>query len=49
MTNEFKETEIGALPEEREVMRLGDVFNLKQEKQLSSKESVDGKIKKNHS
>jgi len=39
----FKETELGALPEEWEVVRLGEVFDVKQGKQLSSKESKEGK------
>jgi type I restriction enzyme S subunit len=39
----FKETELGPLPEEWEVVRLGDVFDVKQGKQLSSKESKEGK------
>jgi len=33
-------------PEHWEVVRLGDVFELKQGKQLSAKESTEGKIKK---
>ena len=39
----FKETEVGPLPEEWEVVRLGEVFDVKQGKQLSSKESKEGK------
>jgi len=39
----FKETELGPLPEEWEVVRLGEVFDVKQGKQLSSKESKEGK------
>ncbi|PNR87802.1 hypothetical protein X925_08020 [Petrotoga sp. 9T1HF07.CasAA.8.2] len=42
----LKETEIGLVPEKWEVVRLGDVFEIKQGKQLSSKESVENKIKK---
>jgi type I restriction enzyme S subunit len=38
----FKETELGPLPEEWEVVRLGEVFDVKQGKQLSSKESKEG-------
>jgi type I restriction enzyme S subunit len=40
------ETEIGLVPEGWEVVRLGDVFDLKQGKQLSARESTEGKIKK---
>lgn len=42
----YKMTELGPLPEEWEVVRLGEVFNVQQGKQLSSKESKDGKIKR---
>ena len=42
----FKMTELGALPEEWEVVRIGDVFEVKQGKQLSSKEKADGKVRK---
>ncbi len=44
--NRFKTTELGLLPEEWEVVKLGDVFDLKQGKQLSARESTEGKIKK---
>ena len=44
--NGFKMTELGPLPEEWEVVRLGDVFDVKQGKQLSSKENREGKIKR---
>ena len=40
------ETEIGLVPEGWGVVRLGDVFDLKQGKQLSARESTEGKIKK---
>ena len=42
----FKMTELGPLPDEWEVVSLGDVFDLKQGKQLSARESTEGKIKK---
>jgi len=42
----LKETEIGMMPEEWEVVKLGEVFNVQQGKQLSGKEVRDGKIKK---
>jgi len=42
----FKETEIGLIPEDWEVVRLGEVFEVKQGKQLSSKESKEGKTLK---
>jgi len=41
-----KETEIGMIPEAWEAVRLGEVFNVQQGKQLSSKESKDDKIKR---
>ncbi|MGP8320415.1 MAG: restriction endonuclease subunit S [Methanosarcinaceae archaeon] len=40
---EYKETELGPLPVEWSVVRIGDVFDVKQGKQLSSKESKEGK------
>ncbi len=40
---ELKETEIGLIPKDWEVVRLGEVFEIKQGKQLSSKEDKDGK------
>jgi type I restriction enzyme S subunit len=40
---ELKETEIGLIPKHWEVVRLGEVFDVKQGKQLSSKESKEGK------
>jgi len=42
----YKITELGVLPEEWEVARLGEIFNVQQGKQLSEKESKEGKIKK---
>lgn len=42
----YKMTELGVLPEEWEVVRLGEIFNVQQGKQLSEKESKEGKIKK---
>ncbi len=42
----YKMTELGILPEEWEVVRLGEIFNVQQGKQLSEKESKEGKIKK---
>jgi Restriction endonuclease S subunits len=42
----LKETEIGLIPEHWEVVRLGEVFEVKQGKQLSSKESKEGKTLK---
>jgi type I restriction enzyme S subunit len=42
----FKETEIGLIPEDWEVVRLGEVFEVKQGKQLSAKENRDGKVLK---
>lgn len=40
---ELKETEIGLISKHWEVVRLGEVFDVKQGKQLSSKESKEGK------
>ena len=40
---EYTETELGPLPVEWSVVRIGDVFDVKQGKQLSSKESKEGK------
>jgi type I restriction enzyme S subunit len=40
---ELKETEIGLIPKHWEVVRVGEVFDVKQGKQLSSKESKEGK------
>jgi type I restriction enzyme S subunit len=40
---ELKETEIGLIPKHWEVVRLGEVFDVKQGKQLSSRESKEGK------
>lgn len=42
----LKETEIGKVPEEWEVVKLGEIFDIQQGKQLSAKESKEGKIKK---
>ena len=42
----YKMTELGPLSEEWEVVRLGDVYDVQQGKQLSEKESKEGKIKK---
>jgi len=42
----LKETEIGLIPEHWEVVRLGEVFEVRQGKQLSSKESKEGKTLK---
>lgn len=40
---ELKGTEVGLIPKHWEVVRLGEVFDVKQGKQLSSKESKEGK------
>ena len=42
----LKETEIGLVPEDWEVVKLGEVFDVQQGKQLSEKESKEGKIRK---
>ncbi len=42
----LKDTEIGRIPEEWGVVNVGDVFDVKQGKQLSSKESHENKIKR---
>jgi len=42
----LKETEIGMMPEDWNIVKLGKIFNVKQGKQLSSKESIEGKRKK---
>jgi type I restriction enzyme S subunit len=42
----LKETEVGLVPEEWGVTKIGDAFNVKQGKQLSSREKTGGKIKK---
>jgi len=42
----LKETEIGLMPEDWNVVKLGELFNIKQGKQLSGKEKTEGKIKK---
>ena len=42
----LKESEIGLIPEHWEVVRLGEVFDVKQGKQLSSRESKEGKTLK---
>jgi len=42
----LKETEIGMVPEEWDVVKLGDIFNVQQGKQLSEREAKEGKIKK---
>jgi len=41
-----KETEIGKVPEDWDVVKLGEIFDVQQGKQLSAKESKEGKIKK---
>jgi type I restriction enzyme S subunit len=43
---ELKETEIGPLPTHWQVVRLEEIFDVKQGKQLSSKESKENKILK---
>ena len=43
---QLKETEIGKMPEDWEVVKLGEIFDIQQGKQLSAKESKEGKIKK---
>ena len=43
---EYKDTELGLLPKCWEVVKIDDVFNVKQGKQLSAKEPKEGKIKK---
>lgn len=42
----YRETELGWLPDEWEVVTIGDVFNVQQGKQLSAKEKPDGKTKR---
>lgn len=42
----LKETEIGTIPEEWEITKIGEVFNVQQGKQLSEREAKEGKIKK---
>ncbi len=42
---EFKETELGPLPVDWQVVRLGEVVEIRQGKQLSSKEDIEGKVK----
>jgi type I restriction enzyme S subunit len=42
----LKESKIGLIPEYWEVVRLGEVFDVRQGKQLSSKESKEGKTLK---
>jgi len=42
----LKDTEIGMVPEEWEVNNIGELYNVKQGKQISAKESKEGKIKK---
>jgi len=42
----LKETEIGLVQEDWEVVKLGEVFDVQQGKQLSEKESKEGKIRK---
>ncbi len=42
----LKETEIGEVPEGWEVNNIGELYNVKQGKQISAKESKEGKIKK---
>jgi len=46
LESRFKETEIGLIPEDWEVVKLGEVFEVKQGKQLSAKENRDGKVLK---
>jgi len=42
----LKDTEIGKVPKEWEIDNLGNIFEVQQGKQLSSKESKEGKIKR---
>jgi type I restriction enzyme S subunit len=42
----LKETEIGEVPEGWKVNNIGELYNVKQGKQISAKESKEGKIKK---
>ena len=42
----FKNTELGEIPADWEVVKLGDIFEIKQGKQLSSKEPTLNKIKR---
>ncbi len=42
---DFKDTELGPLPVDWKVVRLGEVAEIRQGKQLSSKEDTEGKIK----
>lgn len=46
MTNNNIETEIGLLSSDWKVVKLGDCFDVKQGKQISAKESGEGKIRK---
>ncbi|MDD3492043.1 MAG: restriction endonuclease subunit S [Candidatus Thermoplasmatota archaeon] len=39
----FKNTEIGVIPKEWHIEKIGDLFDVKQGKQISSKESKEGK------
>jgi len=41
---DFKETVLGPVPEDWDVVTIGDIFETKQGKQLSSKEAKEGKI-----
>lgn len=43
---EYQETELGLLPKEWNVSKIGDIFEIQQGKQLSAKESKEGKIKR---
>ncbi len=43
---EYNETELGLLPNEWAISKIGDLYNVKQGKQLSARESKEGKIKK---
>jgi len=43
---QYKETELGLLPESWEVVTINDLFNIQQGKQLSARESKEGKIEK---
>ena len=42
----YKETEFGFLPKEWNIVSIEDKFDVRQGKQLSSKETTEGKIKK---
>jgi len=42
---QYRETELGFLPESWEVVTINDLFNIQQGKQLSARESKEKKLK----